>query len=148
MKKTDCTLQTRPTIHSNPPVFKAPLKAIFALLLILLVKTVFAQSSAFSYQGQLNNNGAPASGLFELQFTLFDASTNGIRIAGPVTNSATLVTNGVFSVKIDFGPKAFNGAPRWLEIGVRTNAATNQFFILKPRQPLADLQNRLKSPIL
>jgi hypothetical protein len=96
-----------------------------------------AQTTAFTYQGRLNNNGAAANGRFDFQFCLLDAGTNGNLIAGPVTNAATIVSNGLFTVKLDFGAHAFTGAPRWLQIGVRTNGSTNAFSILKPRQPVA-----------
>jgi hypothetical protein len=45
--------------------------------------SVYAQTTAFSYQGQLNDNGVPANGAYDLQFTLYDsATTNGNIIAG------------------------------------------------------------------
>ena len=33
--------------------------------------TAFAQGTAFSYQGQLQINGAPANGSYDLELTLF-----------------------------------------------------------------------------
>ena len=53
-------------------------------------------------------------------------------MAGPVTNSATGVTNGLFIVPLDFG-NVFNGTDYWLEIGVRTNG-NGTFMTLTPRQ--------------
>ena len=40
-----------------------------------------------------------------------------------MTNSPTLVSNGLFAVTLDFGAGAFTGVDCWLEIGVRTNGA-------------------------
>ena len=97
--------------------------------------SLHAQGTAFVYQGRLNDGGAAASGIYDLQFTIYD-STNlpGVRIAGPQTNSAISVSNGLFSVALDFGNQ-FPGADRWLEIGVRTNGGAG-FTTLSPRQQL------------
>jgi len=54
---------------------------------------------------------------------------------GPIlTNSAIAVSNGLFTVTLDFGNQ-FPGAPRWLDISVRTNG-NGAFAPLSPRQPL------------
>ncbi|HTQ49833.1 MAG TPA: hypothetical protein VMJ12_03910 [Candidatus Acidoferrales bacterium] len=97
----------------------------------------FAQGTAFIYQGRLNDTGAPANGNYDLRFAIYN-STNvpGMLIAGPQTNSAVAVSNGLFTVNLDFGPGVFTGPARWLDIGVRTNGDTGAFTILSPRQPL------------
>jgi hypothetical protein len=97
--------------------------------------TCFAQGTAFSYQGQLDNNGSPANGLYDVRFLVWDAATNGNLVAGPLTNSATGVTNGLFAVTLDFGGGVFTGPARWLELDVRTNG-TASFTPLLPFQPL------------
>ena len=94
-----------------------------------------AQGTAFSYQGQLQNNGSPASGTYNLTFSLFNTNTSGVPVAGPVTNNAVAVTNGLFTVLIDFGPGAFTGQTNWLGIAVETNGV-NTFTTLAPRQQL------------
>ncbi len=99
------------------------------------LSTVFAQGTAFTYQGQLQNNGSPASGTYNLTFSLFDTNASGVPIAGPVTNNAVMATNGLFTVLIDFGPGVFTGATNWLEIAVETNGV-NAFTTLTPRQQL------------
>ena len=93
-----------------------------------------AQGTAFSYQGVLLDGGNPAAGIYDLRFSVFD-STNppGNLIAGPVTNSGTVVNNGLFLATLDFGPNVFNGAGRWLQTDVRTNGA-GVFTSLSPRQ--------------
>jgi hypothetical protein len=57
-------------------------------------------------------------------------------VAGPVTNSAVAVTNGLFTVTIDFGGGPWNGQTNWLQIAVETNAAGATFTTLTPRQQL------------
>jgi hypothetical protein len=97
--------------------------------------TAHAQGNAFTYQGQLQNNGRPAAGIYNLAFSLFGTSTSGIALAGPVTNNTIIVTNGLFTVPIDFGPGTLTGGTHWLEIAVETNGA-NTFTTLTPRQQL------------
>ncbi len=113
--------------------------AVFALTLLCAfnsqLSTAHAQGTAFTYQGQFQNNGSPASGTYNLTFTLFNTNTTGVAIAGPVTNNAIFVTNGLFMVLIDFGPGVFNGTNYWLQIGVETNGAS-PFTTLAPRQQL------------
>jgi len=97
--------------------------------------TAFCQGTAFTYQGVLASSGGPATGFYDLEFSVFDAVTNGNLIAGPLTNTATPVNNGLFIVTLDFG-SVFNGSNCWLQIGVRTNGA-GAFTTLNPLQPLA-----------
>jgi photosystem II stability/assembly factor-like uncharacterized protein len=110
--------------------------ALVALAIFnLQPSTAFAQGTAFTYQGQLQNNGSPASGIYDLRFTIYDAITNGSLIAGPLTNSATGVTNGLFTVTLDFGGGVFTGPARWLQLDVRTNGG-GAFATLFPFQPI------------
>ena len=100
-----------------------------------IISTCFAQGTAFTYQGQLNSGGGVVSGSYDLQFTLYTTNTNGVPIEGPLTNSATAVSNGLFTTTIDFGAGAFTGGSNWLDIAVRTNGVGN-FMELTPRQPI------------
>src|SRR5215471_10593812 len=68
-----------------------------------------AQSTAFTYQGRLNNGANPANGLYDLGFAVYDAATGGTPQGSPFTNSATAVSNGLFTVTLDFGPGVFTG---------------------------------------
>src|SRR5262249_52984990 len=52
-----------------------------------------------------------------------------------ITNAATSVTNGIFTVALDFGSGVFTGNARALEIAVRTNGGLS-FITLAPRQPI------------
>ena len=57
---------------------------------------VHAQTTAFSYQGQLASNGVPVSGTYNLTFSLFKAASGGSAIAGPVVTNGVIVNNGLF----------------------------------------------------
>jgi len=54
-------------------------------------------------------------------FTLCTNSAGGTPTAGPITNLAAAVSNGLFATTINFAADAFTGASNWLQIGVRTN---------------------------
>src|SRR5580658_8599668 len=105
-----------------------------ALVLLIGANWAAAQGTAFTYQGQLLDGGTAADGSYDLRFHLYNASTNGTIIAGPITNLDTTVSNGLFTVTLDFGD-AFDGAVLWLQTGVRTNGAAT-FIALSPRQQL------------
>ena len=106
---------------------------LLVLALCASVNRIKAQGTAFTYQGRLQNNGGPVSGSYDLTFTLFSSNTGGAALAGPITNSAVRVSNGLFTVTIDFGSSVWNGATNWLEIGVETNGG-GPFATLTPRQ--------------
>jgi len=67
------------------------------------VCSVHAQSTIFNYQGRLNLNGSVANGFYDFEFTIYKVETNGVIIAGPMTNTAVAVSNGLFNVALDFG---------------------------------------------
>ncbi|MDR3458867.1 MAG: hypothetical protein P4N60_15565 [Verrucomicrobiae bacterium] len=112
-------------------------KSIFIAASFLgLVLAGRAQGTAFTYQGRLNSGGGPANGGHDLVFAVYDTNAPaGNLVARPVTNSAVAVSNGLFTVTLDFGAGVFTGNPRWLEIAVRTNGGST-FTTLAPRQPL------------
>src|SRR5580765_4726249 len=116
---------------------KATLPLSFPTVLLLAVVAAFShsgqgQTTAFTFQGRLNNGGSHANGIYDLTFSVFTATSGGSPVAGPVTNSLA-VSNGLFAVVLDFGAAAFPGADRWIEIGVRTNGVGG-FSTLTPRQ--------------
>jgi hypothetical protein len=101
--------------------------------------TANAQGTAFTYQGRLQNNGLPANGSYNLQFALYTNATSGTIVAGPITNSAVAVTNGLFTVTLDFGSGSWNGQSNWLQIAVETNSTGAMFTSLTPRQPITSV---------
>jgi hypothetical protein len=122
---------------------------IFLIGLALFnASAALAQSTAFTYQGKLTDNGNPASGIYDLNFSLFDSPTVGSGTQQGTTLSLTsvAVTNGVFAVQLDFGvcESCFNGAARYLEISVRP-AGGSTFTTLAPRQALTASPYAIKS---
>lgn len=105
-----------------------------ALILLLTASSASAVGTAFTYQGTLEDAGAPANGLYDLQFRAL--SPGGLPVGPTLTiNDATLV-NGVFTVQLDFGAGVFTGADRVLEIGIRPGAATGSYTVLAPNTPI------------
>ncbi len=107
------------------------------LLLLLLgqlavVCACHAQGTAFTYQGRLNSSGTNLTGLYDFHVALFNVSSGAGQVGSTITNTAVGVTNGLFTVALDFGAQ-FPGAGRWLEVAVRTNGAAS-FTTLSPRQ--------------
>lgn len=113
--------------------------ALGSLFLLLEVNLAPAQSTAFTYQGRLLSIGNPVNGSYDLRLFLYDAATNGSIIAGPVTNSV-VVSNGLFTTAIDFGPGVFTGPDTWLHFGIRSNNVGN-FTALSPLQQLTPIPN-------
>jgi microcystin-dependent protein len=120
-----------------------------ALLALAAINAQFstaqAQTTAFTYQGQLASGAGNANGSYDLTFAVWDANVAGNFIAGPVTNSAVAVSNGLFTVQLDFGPGVFTGTNYWVEMGVRTNGGGG-FSTLVPRQPLTPTPYALYAP--
>lgn len=92
--------------------------------------------TGFTYQGRLTDAGNPAAGPYDFVFRLYDALTGGSQVGGIVAQGDAAVSNGLFTVSLDFGV-VFDGAARWLEIAVRPGASNDAYAILSPRQALA-----------
>ncbi len=77
----------------------------------------------FTFQGFLRQGGAPANGNFSLTFQLYDAPTGG-NLLGTVGPLNVNVTNGFFTVELNFGTGVWTGADRWIQIRVGTTNLT------------------------
>ena len=95
-------------------------------------------TNAFTYQGELATGGLPATGSYDMRFTLFnDASPVGT----PVCADGVVVTDGRFEVVLDFGA-SFIGLRRYLQIEVREDGVAGNcglsagYAALSPRQEL------------
>ena len=125
-----------------------PARALLVLAcLALLSLPARAASTEFTYQGQLRTSAALANGAFDLNFSLYDAVTAGNQIGTPVTMTNVTVTNGLFTVPLDFGTKAFPGPDRWLEISVQPTGGSG-FTLLGARQKLTATPYALALPNL
>jgi len=90
--------------------------------------------TAITYQGQLKKAGAPLSGTADLVFTLWDASAGGTQVGATLQAPVLSLTTGLLTVDLEFGPGAFTGDGRWIEVQVRNPAGGGAFTTLAPRQ--------------
>lgn len=97
----------------------------------------WTQTTSFIYQGKLTDIETPQAS-YQMRFELYDALAGGGQIGASITNNSVAVTEGVFSVTLDFGAEAFYGADRFLEIAVKRNASAS-FTILSPRQQIRSI---------
>ncbi|MGH9948011.1 MAG: tail fiber domain-containing protein [Pyrinomonadaceae bacterium] len=118
-------------------------KLMFIVLFNLLcICSVFAQTTEFTYQGRLIDGALPANADYDLEFRLFDVDTGGTAL-GTQTRLAVAVSNGIFTVRLDFGAQ-FTGSNRWIEIAVKP-AASGSFTTLNPRQPVSSAPYSIRS---
>ena len=105
------------------------------LLSLVLISTASAQGngpqspqaptgSSFTYQGRLIKNGQPISDTCALSFSLWDASSGGSFLNSNTFNTVP-ISNGLFTVQIDYGTNTFNGEARWIETAVRCTGDAN-----------------------
>lgn len=127
---------TRRTIEA-----RAMLLALLALS--LLPRGAAALGTAFTYQGQLEQSGGPATGACDFRFLLFDSvgsgspPTGGNQIGTMVAADGVQVSDGLFTLQLDFGAAAFNtGGDRFLQVAVRCPGGSGAYQTLTSRQPL------------
>ena len=120
-------------------------RTCLALALALLSSSVaLAQATSFTYQGRLNDGGAPANGNYDLQFALFDSLSGGTQIGTTQSNPNVAVSGGIFTVQLNFGASAFPGATRFLEISARLSGAAS-LTTLSPRQQITSTPYAIRS---
>jgi hypothetical protein len=96
-----------------------------ALLLSLAPNVIRAepeQNAAFVYRGQLKQNDQLASGTYDLLFHLF-AEADAATTLGGICIDDVIISKGLISVELDFGPDSLKTEERWLEIGLRRDDA-------------------------
>src|SRR3989449_3438098 len=113
------------------------------MMLCVFASAAFAQTSSFTYQGRLTDGGTAANGNYDLQFGLFDNLSGGAQVGSTQTINTVAVSNGVFTVSLDFGASSFPGASRFLEISARPTGGS--FTLLTPRQQVTSTPYAIRS---
>lgn len=91
--------------------------------------------TGFTYQGYITDGDQPANSTYDFEFKLYDALNAGTQVGSVNTLENVTVTQGYFTVALDFGA-VFNETALYLEIGVRDGNSTGAFSLLAPRQAL------------
>jgi hypothetical protein len=108
---------------------------IGAFLAVAAANAELPVGTAFTYQGELIQDGEPVNDSCDFQFTLFDDAVAGGQVGNTLDLLGEPVANGRFTVVLDFD-NAFDGHARWLEIAVRCPAGVGVYTTLTPRQEL------------
>ena len=131
-----------------PRAARRVVRLVFALLAgLLLVTESRAQVTAFTYQGRLTVGGQPATGLYDFRFLLANWEVTVGAVGQPILLEEIPVTNGVFTVALDFGWGAFDGTARWLEIAVRSGTNTGLHTVLSPRQLVTSVPYAMRAAV-
>lgn len=86
---------------------------------------------AFTYQGELRQDGEPVAGPLDLRFRLYDADVGGNQIGDELIADGfdAFDDDGRFSIDLPFDESHFGASKRWLEIDADGET-------LEPRQPI------------
>jgi hypothetical protein len=114
-------------------------RALSAVFVVLSMVTAFAAfgvpvNTSWTYQGQLQRNGAAYNGTCDFQFSLWDAASAGTQQGNTLPINSVSVVNGLFTVVLDFGD-LFKGDARWLGTSVQCSG-DGGFTPLDPRQSI------------
>ncbi|AVP97746.1 hypothetical protein C7S18_11290 [Ahniella affigens] len=90
-----------------------------ALGITLALASVGVSANAFTYRGQLSDQGQPANGRYDLRLTLHADAVSGKALASPMTFEDVVVSNGSFTLSFE-GPSAIS-AELWVGVEVRDN---------------------------
>lgn len=113
-------------------------RAVCTLTLLLASGTALGQvpiGTAFTYQGNLQEGGVPVDDVCAFEFTLWDAPVGG-NVVGPTQTPTVTVSEGGFTVALDFGDNVFAGEARCLKIALCCPSPCENFTTLSPRQEL------------
>lgn len=133
-------------------------RTLAALWMLAAASLASAQSTAFTYQGELKTNGQLASGLHDFRFRLFNLPSGGVAVGPQVCIDNVPVSGGRFSASVDFGAAFTATGDRYLEVDVRTDSGldctnstgfttlSRQFVAPTPRATAASVANSLAAP--
>lgn len=106
-----------------------------ALAALLGAGHALAFGTAISFQGTLEDNGLPATGLYDLQFQV--KTTGGSNVGPLLTLEDQQVSNGVFTVQLDFGTGVFSGGDRRIALFVRAGSSVGSYTQMLPELPVS-----------
>ncbi len=117
-----------------------------AVCLLVIAVAAHAQTTEFTYQGRLNDNGTAANGTYDFQLKLFKTVASGTQVGATQIINGVSVVDGIFTVNVSFGYGGviLNGTDTFLEIAVKRPAETD-FTVLAPRQKVTSAPYSIRS---
>lgn len=103
----------------------------------LAATTAIAQTpvgTSITYQGVLTDGGVPANGQYSFLFRPYDALTGGTATATAQGLNNITVTDGLFTVPLNFSSAVWAGNAVFVQIEVRPGASSGAYTVLTPRQ--------------
>ena len=130
-------------------IYRKTIKIITLALMLCLPIFVSAQAvnTPFTYQGELLDNGSPANGSYDMSFDAFEFATGGtsLLLFGADEHLAVQVTNGLFSVPVDWGNVLFAGGPDvYLQLAIKP-AGSGSYVTLPTRQKITSAPYAIKA---
>lgn len=115
---------------------KRTLTSLPTLLALCSLPALAQQDTQFTYQGELQFQGAPAQGEFDLEACVYAVPSGGSALAcsAPIENLP--IIGGRFTTTFDFGA-VFDGSERYLELRVRGGGEGTPHTPLAPRQAMS-----------
>jgi len=114
---------------------------VVKIFLALMVTEAFAQTpleSDFTYQGQLAFQQQLVDGGYDFRVSIYDAVINGNQLGSTLDLPEVEVSQGIFTINLDFGDAAFTGQEVFLEIEVRAHDSGAAYDLLTPRQKISN----------
>ena len=113
-------------------------KSVTIVLLVSLfitgIESAQGIGTSFTYQGRFQDGGSWPTAQYDFEFELYPQATGGNPLGTTNSFSAQQVTDGYFTVNLNFGDQ-YDGSRRFLAIRVRP-AGTGSYTPLNPRQEL------------
>lgn len=106
---------------------------ILGLIAVLWAGSTLAIGRLVTIQGTLDDAGVPANGSYDLIFQL--KSNLGSNVSLPITLEDRTVSQGVFTVQVDFGAGVFSSGDRVIAVSVRPGASSGAYTALSPDIP-------------
>src|SRR5262252_10555369 len=95
--------------------FKYPfIMLITALVISIDAGAALGQTTSFKFHGRLTDDVTGGNGNYDLQVSVWDSASGGTQIGTTQTINAVAVSNGDFTVTLDFGAGSFGGADRFV----------------------------------
>ena len=117
------------------------------LIACLCSATAVAQplTTAFTFQGQVQDSGQPVTGAFDVRFRLYDAAIGGAQVGPTLCVNDLTVSDGRLATLLDFGA-VFAGSRRYMEMDIRADtglacANATGFTTLAPRSEVTAAPN-------